>query len=659
MNTTTYAQWYDLPDTDLYRGRYEEVFRSFNANDPVLIQPGALFDLATVEADAKWAFAALNALGEIHVYHRARRLVAFPLMDPDPQDNLNVALLDDVAEFGTYVEFPADAFWRTAPLDRILSPAATSARIALRPADLQTTVEAEVANADLLAVRTRFFMWIPPCIVGQVLRAAEQPEGLNPRDLWLHIAAPLFLDEVLGPQCVPFIDWCRAAYSGGTLAVNPVKSQHPTAVRPRGRLAETRSQLLRSDLPDRYLLPRPPPPPPPLAPMYALPPLDAEQVEAAVVRANERVPAVTTPSKRWSEGIDLLYLLCGVAEDEHLPPVWTAMAKEGQRKDRITLQFHLNRDDERLGPSGRSGQTTYITSTLSGELGGLRFVGETVNQYKAGLSIFLVSFPTHAAVACLRQAVDLFDQQMNNVQSLTLSEVTTLRDDQTFKLPSTFNGVKKVVYVYHRLLSVLLGFEHPITRAFVPFVAELDEDEGDQLAEYFNNNVHRCGGLLREIQISMYHWLVPTLKGRLAVIPNFLEPLALIAHYRWPPPSIPGVTGQPTTKGSPAPAAAGSTSAGKGVATRAGSNTRVIANPAYLDHTLVPKIPNFQPKTYIETHGLPPLNDKNTSFCLFYHCIEFCVSDCQRKEDHRKHTKAESAKLAAYLKPAMDTITNA
>ena len=647
MNVITYADWYEQPGNDVYRGRYQEVYTNFDANEPPL-RPGELLN-RTISADAKWAFVALSSTGTVSVYHRIRCMPALPMVDRGPQDDLNVALLGDVSDFGTpFVVFPEDAFHRTAVLDRILAPASITARIALHPGEAQTTVDPAVGDAELRPVRTRFFMWIPMCVVGQILRATSQGP-LWPRDLWSQIAAPLLQDEVLGPQCVPFLDWCRAAYSGGIGGDNPVRSAAPTAIVPTGRLAEFRLQVLRIDLPDRYTPRLPPPPPPPPAPVQQL---DADQLEAVLNRAGAaQEPAVTTPSGRWPEGIDRLYLLCGVNEDEYLPPVWHALARDGNKKYRLNLQFFLERPDDRLGPVGRAAVKTYITSMLAGDLGNLRFTGESVDLISSGLSIFAVSFPTQDSVACLRRAVELYDQQMMDVQHLSLQEGTTLRDDQKHRLPTTWHGLKKVVFVYVRLLTMVLGIEHPLTRALIPVATVLSDEYDDQLITYFNNSVHRCGGLLREIQIGVYHWITDTFEGRHVEVPQFTEPFRLIRYNRWDPPPIPGVTGQP-----PNPPNASGTGTPRNAARTAPTN-RVVAVRGHLDRTLIPHISNFQPKTYIGAHGLPPNNDKGTAFCLFYHCVEHCVSDCQRSEDHRKHNKAESQRLADYLKTAITALS--
>ena len=43
-----------------------------------------------------------------------------------------------------------------------------------------------------------------------------------------------------------------------------------------------------------------------------------------------------------------------------------------------------------------------------------------------------------------------------------------------------------------------------------------------------------------------------------------------------------------------------------------------------------------------------PRNNNNTEFCLCFHIMGFCWSNCNRKEDHRKHQPGKRAHLCSW-----------
>jgi hypothetical protein len=289
---------------------------------------------------------------------------------------------------------------------------------------------------DFRPVRTRFIMLIPPMVVGRVLYATTQPGGLSPRDLWTEIATPLVGDDLHRDVCAPFIDWCRVAVADGVGEHNPLHSLCPSIVELGDRLDDARHTLLRQDLPRRFN-PTPPAPhpllglPPPVAfPQAAFAPivevltnLRTEYVlrsDAAVVREDarrDRPPTVATPLVRWNEALPDLLNFCQVAEAAQLLPLWAAMASQGLKLDRRTIQTHLNRKDDRYGASGQMALQINVSVSLAADLGILRFVADRADYIGMGLSIFMVSYPTVESVACLRASVEMFDRQMDSANS--------------------------------------------------------------------------------------------------------------------------------------------------------------------------------------------------------------------------------------------------
>jgi hypothetical protein len=155
-----------------------------------------------------------------------------------------------------------------------------------------------------------------------------------------------------------------------------------------------------------------------------------------------------------------------------------------------TIQSFINRKDARYGVSGQMMLQINVSVALAEDIGILRFVAERADFIGTGLSIFMVSYPTVETVACLRDSVETFDRQMDSAQTLTLEESNKLRNNQKFTLPTSYLAVKQVCRAYHRLLAITLGFHHPITAAYEPFIRHF-EDRKVELIEYLGRDIRK------------------------------------------------------------------------------------------------------------------------------------------------------------------------
>jgi hypothetical protein len=126
--------------------------------------------------------------------------------------------------------------------------------------------------------------------------------------------------------------------------------------------------------------------------------------------------------------------------------------------------------------------------------------------------------------------------------------------------------------------------------------------------------------------------------------PDFMYIFAEIERDSWTSPLIPGVTNR--LPPDPGPVAGWA----QGLVPAQGPAPSYVHAPAHhIDRSLIPVIQDFVPKLCMATRGTPPLNDKGNPMCLHYQVIGYCVADCPRTADHKKHSAADNTKLAAYL----------
>jgi hypothetical protein len=150
---------------------------------------------------------------------------------------------------------PANTFHRTPVIDHV----ATAAMIGTLLQQFHTGQVGIAADRTLepaqsdASMRSRFWMLIPPCFVGEVLSAATQPKGLMPWDLWVTVVDPVVQENKHTQATIAlFIEWSRLAYAGGIGSANPQASMAPPPLHFGGRLQLNRRRSLAQDLPDHF-----------------------------------------------------------------------------------------------------------------------------------------------------------------------------------------------------------------------------------------------------------------------------------------------------------------------------------------------------------------------------------------------------------------------
>ena len=67
---STYAEWYALPEQDLYQGAYAPICGAFEANAAPLLTPAALYAQVAMGGNTKSVFVVLGTDHRIHALHR-------------------------------------------------------------------------------------------------------------------------------------------------------------------------------------------------------------------------------------------------------------------------------------------------------------------------------------------------------------------------------------------------------------------------------------------------------------------------------------------------------------------------------------------------------------------------------------------------------------
>jgi hypothetical protein len=275
-------------------------------------------------------------------------------------------------------------------------------------------------------------------------------------------------------------------------------------------------------------------------------------------------------------------------------------------------------ENPQIGTSRQLGALVGVSASLAQDLVNFCSIGPISEYIGIGLSIFMVSYPTTGAIATLRESVALYDQQVDSIQSVTVKEADEIRKRQKFAYPSTYAGTKEVLRAYHRLLAVVVGEEHPITRAFGPFVLRFENKEPVH-SQYFGY-LRRCAGLLKFVQTTVHHAIDAHFRNQDPAPLDFMFIFVKINFDNRNPQPVPHVPvpAVPASGGASLQAAPAAKTPSKGV--------RIPADPAYLDRVAVPPIPHFDPTKYIKKHNQHPYNNDSIWMRLSYHVTAYCYT---------------------------------
>jgi hypothetical protein len=147
----------------------------------------------------------------------------------------------------------------------------------------------------------------------------------------------------------------------------------------------------------------------------------------------------------------------------------------------------------------------------------------------------------------------------------------------------------------------------------------------------------------------MHDWLSDTLAGREAKVPEFDAVESNIKRQCWMVPQMPEEFLDVAATVAEVPLGAASRGAAPSQSTPAANSNKIKAPLSALSPDIVPIKPNFPAYAFTETHGPPLRNGRNQVMCLNFHVKADCWKSCCRKADHKKHSEADSKKLAKYL----------
>jgi hypothetical protein len=244
-----------------------------------------------------------------------------------------------------------------------------------------------------------------------------------------------------------------------------------------------------------------------------------------------------------------------------------------------------------------------------------------------------------------------------------LPDILAMRTIDRIRLPRSVMQAGFHLRSYWILLHALLGGpSHPLVTEFYQFIAEYQHNEAEM--ESLSITPTYSTQIICWVQLRMSGWFNhQLLTPGLVPAPDLCTLFDKIRHREpWQPvipaPYLPRAPPQATPGRAPAPAPAqpqgprAPPTAARPPAAPDAARRERVANP-----TVLPAYQQFRDSAVTlgdvqdrsrAANDAIPHNRDGVEYCMSYHCLGFCWSNCTRAADHRAHQDdAETAALSA------------
>jgi hypothetical protein len=409
----------------------------------------------------------------------------------------------------------------------------------------------------------------------------------------------------------------------------------------------------------------------------------AERADRAARR--EENDATKTPRLRWGDRVtDRLLRLTRSPKDEDLPEYYHTRAAKPTKdnSDRAVLQEQVDSAAATLGTPAPQ-----VTPTHAMQLRVWNFAGDS--DHDIGLSILPLSLtpPKSMSKDALHQQAknqeraEIFDLSGNEGSGASSAgDVLRMRNTKGF-LPTGWMEARSQLRCEASVLGALLGTEHEVTEAYMDFLADYDELEG-QLSRVLDDKLGPAAApavFVYSVQLQLYHWFKKQMaynNRRPVRTPDFCAGLKTYETTKttaW----LPDVTyvpllapllraPNPSRPRNPAAQPLGAATIGitPGAAPAGAGGARDIPRRVQnsgRDPRLTGTNPlgnNVRTRTMREAIALggdPPRvtrSGREMPTCLSWHCKGTCFANCDRAEDHVANSTIEANNLYGWSQRA-------
>jgi hypothetical protein len=380
--------------------------------------------------------------------------------------------------------------------------------------------------------------------------------------------------------------------------------------------------------------------------------------------ARQLANSITTLDDHFGASLQVLMRICQVATPQELPPVYQACADNGRRRERVTMQRHI---DEMMHQMGLSDLQFVITAELATKVTSLSWKAHP-EDLAQGIHPFTVGEVNPEALATLQGLARTYDLITSEGAAPNLADAQELVGAGRVSIARNLIALDSANHLFLAFLNVFLGPAHQCTVAW----NVLTQETMRRLItlQFYQPRTPRHQLLLpallqRFAQLRWSYWVseqwnslnnVPapdyndiwrciTLKTdwESPLPERYLAQLTPFPTLHQPAPSIPPPPPAPGAAHSP-PVATGTTRD-----QRAGEAVRCLPyNEKFTPHRQTGERVRDVVKRAAMAGQTIPQNDAGVPMCISYHVKGICNTRCGRSADHISHSEAETSRLLTW-----------
>jgi predicted RecA/RadA family phage recombinase len=664
----TFTEYYNDASNDEFRGDYTTVMATFASPGVGNVQPVTIRDLISNDPHrSSMGYAVLvvsasnpNQPGLIYGMHTVSKYAPRFGFPATPWDSQLFATLHDVVgnQIPATIQFPSDAFARMGQGAnyRVPSDQLIDAEFAADPS-LEVLGPYANGTVDTELISCRNIVGIPHRYMRHFI-----PGPLTPRRTWEIVAADIITTGHTA-ACASLLNFLRLALTlnaAGDTASPLARGTFEVPLAD-GDLIRHRTVLVQHKLPG----------------LHQTPTLAAGQAIAASVselateqRAYRQDMAdrhaqskKKTVDEYFGAHLHTVLRMCNVANVGELPPIYQAMADNGRKKHRSTMQQSM---DEMLDRMGLSDFPCVISADLATKVSDFMWVNHP-EDLGVGIHPFSVGEMNPDTVIALQESARNYDLITMGSVAPNLDDCRTLvGSGDKVSIPTSLVALDCQNHIFLAFLNVFLGQGHPVSIAW----AEHTSTTKNRLVllQSYKPRTPRHEFLLpalvqRWAQLRWSYWVRCQRSSYAHAPPPDWGDIWRCVHHRsdWESPLperyltsiVPGpqsTSRQVITAPSPPPTppAAPTTTRTPAKDAKTTLERCVAFDKAYLPYKNSNKRVRDVIKAADERGHAVPRNSHGKDMCVSYHVKGVCNSNCGRKADHRAHDAAESKTLLAW-----------
>ena len=682
----TYLEKYLDPSLDVFQGNYVNLYNEYAVgnNTPAALRnatyrDGNMGTFLHVLVHLRDPTAGPNDPGTIVALHRLTRHEARLGQAQYPFDNLGLAYYGDVinGQAPSTVVIPDAWFNQVGPVQTPNHGLLTQ-QLEAHPDEI--AVGPYIAGtADVDPITTRPAILVPNKYAAPFLTA-----GMTPKAAYQTLFG-MVQQAGDGIACEPLLDWLRVTLTQRTGAVIWPATCVPPAAPPafadltvQQAFVTYRLSVFHADF--QHLQP---------GHQHHSAVLIAQGISALTAEqrlsrkeAQQRqmdTAAPKTPADLFSVQLERLMRWCQVAAEMDLPQIYTTLANTKKGRARVVLQSAV---EEALN------DLQYVddfpmSTTLATKIQDLKWHSPMSENFSLGLHLFSLGSLDEETMEQQRQINRHADALYGGEAAPSLLDIMTVQDaKQDVSMPRTFAQLRYLVERSQALWLILLGSQHPVTRAHQDYRRELvtHEKRLERITTRDNSMRFLVPALLgRRIQLAVNTWLGSQARSPSPVAFKSLtdvfddiemglpwEPVFPHGYLQMMKPnaaqpsdiSLSGTVGTAAstlTGGSSSINSNGQRSNNAPAASPADTTTRseIIRNVNFNAPVFgVYRAMNIKAKLLkdqLKTRNVElPNNASGERMCLTYHVHAMCNARCRFASDHASHTAAEDETLRGW-----------